>query len=172
MTQKVPLIKLMINGEKRMIKRESVEPECSCLCSNQTRISASSISEARERILAMALKKNVGNIERAASVLIGGIALAQAIRGQRGAGFRSLAGSTGAALLWRGVSGNCPLYSSLEIDRSTQKPIKPQSTIERSAAVNKPMEEVMSFMVVPLLAFRRTEPRRPAFDGAHSASAM
>ncbi|ESQ39586.1 hypothetical protein EUTSA_v10000882mg [Eutrema salsugineum] len=37
-TQKVPLIKLMINREKRMIKRESIEPQCSCLCSNQTRI--------------------------------------------------------------------------------------------------------------------------------------
>ncbi|KAF8080145.1 hypothetical protein N665_0972s0006 [Sinapis alba] len=37
-TQKVPLIKLMINREKRMIKRESNEDQCSCLCSNQTRI--------------------------------------------------------------------------------------------------------------------------------------
>ncbi|CAH2046402.1 unnamed protein product [Thlaspi arvense] len=37
-TQKVPLIKLMINREKRMIKRESNEGQCSCLCSNQTGI--------------------------------------------------------------------------------------------------------------------------------------
>ncbi|CAA7014790.1 unnamed protein product [Microthlaspi erraticum] len=37
-TQKIPLIKLMINREKRMIKREANDPQCSCLCSNQTSI--------------------------------------------------------------------------------------------------------------------------------------
>uniref|UniRef100_A0A1J3E2Q6 Putative arabinosyltransferase ARAD2 n=1 Tax=Noccaea caerulescens TaxID=107243 RepID=A0A1J3E2Q6_NOCCA len=37
-THKLPLIKLMINREKRMIKREANEPHCSCLCSNQSTI--------------------------------------------------------------------------------------------------------------------------------------
>ncbi|XP_010441807.1 PREDICTED: probable arabinosyltransferase ARAD2 [Camelina sativa] len=37
-TQKIPLIKLMINREKRMIKREGSVPQCSCLCSNLTGI--------------------------------------------------------------------------------------------------------------------------------------
>ncbi|KFK31599.1 hypothetical protein AALP_AA6G133800 [Arabis alpina] len=37
-TQKMPLIKLMINREKRIIKREVIDPQCSCLCSNQTGI--------------------------------------------------------------------------------------------------------------------------------------
>ncbi|CAN1225339.1 Probable arabinosyltransferase ARAD1 [Linum grandiflorum] len=35
-TQKLPMIRLMINRDKRVIKRESSEPDCSCLCTNQT----------------------------------------------------------------------------------------------------------------------------------------
>lgn len=34
--QKLPLIKLMINREKRLVKRDSIEPDCSCLCTNQS----------------------------------------------------------------------------------------------------------------------------------------
>ncbi|KAL0407583.1 UNVERIFIED_CONTAM: putative arabinosyltransferase A [Sesamum latifolium] len=33
---KLPLIKLMINRDKRIVLRDSVEPDCSCLCSNQS----------------------------------------------------------------------------------------------------------------------------------------
>lgn len=39
-SQKLPLIKLMINREKRLIHRDGDEPDCSCLCSNQTGIKA------------------------------------------------------------------------------------------------------------------------------------
>jgi len=35
---KLPLIKLMINRDKRLVKRELPEPDCSCLCSNQSGI--------------------------------------------------------------------------------------------------------------------------------------
>ncbi|XP_060192241.1 probable arabinosyltransferase ARAD1 isoform X1 [Lycium barbarum] len=35
---KLPLVKLMINRDKRLVKRELTEPDCSCLCSNQTGI--------------------------------------------------------------------------------------------------------------------------------------
>ncbi|KAF7121221.1 hypothetical protein RHSIM_Rhsim13G0128900 [Rhododendron simsii] len=35
---KLPLIKLMINRDKRLVKRELLEPDCSCLCSNQSGI--------------------------------------------------------------------------------------------------------------------------------------
>ncbi|KAK8626570.1 hypothetical protein V6N13_134211 [Hibiscus sabdariffa] len=35
-SQKLPLIKYMINRDKRLVKRELSEPNCSCLCSNQT----------------------------------------------------------------------------------------------------------------------------------------
>ncbi|XP_023638876.1 probable arabinosyltransferase ARAD2 isoform X2 [Capsella rubella] len=43
-TQKIPLIKLMINRGKRMIKREGSDPQCSCLCSNLTGIIHGSLS--------------------------------------------------------------------------------------------------------------------------------
>ncbi|CAI0392692.1 unnamed protein product [Linum tenue] len=35
-SQKLPLIKLMINRDKRLIKRDLSEPDCSCLCTNKT----------------------------------------------------------------------------------------------------------------------------------------
>lgn len=35
-SQKLPLIKIMINREKRLVRRESSEPVCSSLCTNQT----------------------------------------------------------------------------------------------------------------------------------------
>ncbi|KAL8107533.1 putative arabinosyltransferase ARAD1 [Apium graveolens] len=37
-SSKLPLIKLMINRDKRLVKREFTEPDCSCLCSNKTGI--------------------------------------------------------------------------------------------------------------------------------------
>ncbi|KAJ0017270.1 hypothetical protein Pint_12258 [Pistacia integerrima] len=40
-SQKLPLIKLMINRDRRLIKRELSEPDCSCLCSNKTGIISS-----------------------------------------------------------------------------------------------------------------------------------
>ncbi|CAL1402429.1 unnamed protein product [Linum trigynum] len=35
-SQKLPLIKLMINRDKRLIKRDLTEPDCSCLCTSLT----------------------------------------------------------------------------------------------------------------------------------------
>ncbi|XP_052203277.1 probable arabinosyltransferase ARAD1 [Diospyros lotus] len=35
---KLPLIKLMINRDKRLVKRDLPDPDCSCLCSNQSGI--------------------------------------------------------------------------------------------------------------------------------------
>ncbi|GLT77801.1 hypothetical protein SLA2020_493580 [Shorea laevis] len=40
-SQKLPLIKLMINRDKRLVKKGSSEPTCSCLCPNRTRIISS-----------------------------------------------------------------------------------------------------------------------------------
>lgn len=37
-SMKLPLIKLMINRDKRLVKRELTEPDCSCICSNQSGI--------------------------------------------------------------------------------------------------------------------------------------
>lgn len=35
-SQKLPLIKLMSNRDKRLVLRNATEPNCSCLCTNQT----------------------------------------------------------------------------------------------------------------------------------------
>lgn len=40
-SQKVPLIKLMANRDRRLVKKGSDEPNCSCLCSNKTGIISS-----------------------------------------------------------------------------------------------------------------------------------
>ncbi|CAA2998646.1 probable arabinosyltransferase ARAD1 [Olea europaea subsp. europaea] len=39
-SSKVPLIKLMANRDKRLVVRELAEPDCSCLCSNQSGVHA------------------------------------------------------------------------------------------------------------------------------------
>ncbi|XP_059440225.1 probable arabinosyltransferase ARAD1 [Corylus avellana] len=35
-SQKLPLIKLMVNRDKRLVRRGLTEPDCSCVCSNQS----------------------------------------------------------------------------------------------------------------------------------------
>ncbi|CAK9162458.1 unnamed protein product, partial [Ilex paraguariensis] len=35
---KLPHIKLIMNRDKRLVKRDLTEPDCSCLCSNQSGI--------------------------------------------------------------------------------------------------------------------------------------
>ncbi|KAL8507415.1 hypothetical protein ACS0TY_018100 [Phlomoides rotata] len=35
-SQKLPLIQLMSNRDKRIVRRDLIEPDCSCLCSNQS----------------------------------------------------------------------------------------------------------------------------------------
>ncbi|CAO2842142.1 unnamed protein product [Amaranthus hypochondriacus] len=40
-SSKVPLVKLMINRDKRLVRRELSQPDCSCVCSNQTDVSSS-----------------------------------------------------------------------------------------------------------------------------------
>ena len=37
-SQKLPLVNLMKNRDKRLVKRDLTEPDCSCLCSNQSGI--------------------------------------------------------------------------------------------------------------------------------------
>ncbi|KAK6917012.1 Exostosin, GT47 domain [Dillenia turbinata] len=38
---KLPLVKLITNRDKRLVKRDLTESDCSCICSNQTRITSS-----------------------------------------------------------------------------------------------------------------------------------
>jgi hypothetical protein len=95
----------------------------------------------------MAPKVNVGTFERTASVVLGGLALSQAISSKKGAVARSAAGSTALALLWRGLSGHCPAYSLAGLSTAKAPKTKPQTWIERSALVNLPLEEVAAYLV-------------------------
>ncbi|RZA26590.1 MAG: DUF2892 domain-containing protein [Proteobacteria bacterium] len=94
----------------------------------------------------MAPKVNVGTFERTASVVLGGLALTQAISSKKSIVARGAAGSTALALLWRGLSGNCPAYSVMGMSSSKSPLTKPQTWIERSALVNLPLEEVTAYL--------------------------
>ncbi|HYG64428.1 MAG TPA: YgaP-like transmembrane domain [Thermoanaerobaculia bacterium] len=63
--------------------------------------------------------RNVGNVERWASVL-GGAALAALALRRRSKGAMGLAALAGAPLLWRGATGHCAVYQKLGIDRGGQ----------------------------------------------------
>lgn len=93
------------------------------------------------------MQKNVAGLERLASVLIGGISLSQTFRGERNAVVRAATAGVGLGLLFRGVSGHCPVYERLDL--KTYK--GPQVShgplpLERSTLVNLPIEEVRSFL--------------------------
>jgi uncharacterized membrane protein len=77
-----------------------------------------SIRTAQNIRQAMELRRNVGTTERWVSLLGGGAALAEGIRRRGPAG--GLLGLVGGFLLFRGMSGHCPLYGRLHI--STTRP--------------------------------------------------
>jgi len=92
------------------------------------------------------MERNVAGIERIASIVLGGLSLTQALNSNRSAATKAAAGSMGLALLWRGATGSCPLYKTL--DFATYHPnsqVAPQ-LLERSALVNLPIDEVRSFL--------------------------
>lgn len=93
---------------------------------------------------------NVGKVERTASLVLGGLALAQAFQNSKGLVTRAASGSAGLALLWRGLSGNCPVYSGLNLSSEQVQPNKPQTWIERSALVNRSLTEVQAGLEGPL----------------------
>ena len=107
--------------------------------------------------------RNVGALERGASVTVGAALLAFGLGERRGLVSLFL-GAAGAYLGWRGVTGRCPLYDALDystadvedegrlgggahVDRSTQGTV----------TVNRPVEEVYAF-------WRRLE-NMPRFSG-------
>ncbi len=95
-------------------------------------------------------RTNVGSIERWASLLTGGILVAG------GANTRDPVGQAtclalGGALLWRGASGNCALYSAAGIDTAHEKG---EATavraghgfkVEESVTINKPANQLYAY---------------------------
>jgi hypothetical protein len=63
--------------------------------------------------------RNLGKMERWASVL-GGAALAAYALRRRGKGSLGLAAALGAPLMWRGATGHCSVYEKLGIDRNPE----------------------------------------------------
>lgn len=96
--------------------------------------------------------RNVGQAERVLSIAAGGLLIAVAIR-RRGV-WGALAASLGGELLYRAISGTCPVYGALGIDTSgTQGSKNPLASVpygrgvrvEHSIAVKRPAAELYRY---------------------------
>jgi len=85
---------------------------------------------------------NVSNFERAASAAIGGFLIFNSLGKIFRAPLRSISRiGAGSALLYRGLSGYCPVYDQMHIDGSKSSSVNMLTTF----TVNKPREEVYNF---------------------------
>lgn len=96
------------------------------------------------------MQQNVGNIERWASLLTGGI-FAVGAATSKSATCQLVCGTIGAGLLARGLTGTCALYGAMGIDTSHERP---EGTavraghgykIEESIRVERPADELWSY---------------------------
>lgn len=98
-------------------------------------------------------KKNVGSVERVASVALGSLALWSAWR-SISQGFRPIRTTTGtlgmvaaAGLLWRGTTGNCPIYDQVGLDtRELADKAQRQFRMVRSIVINAPIDGVKQIL--------------------------
>lgn len=92
---------------------------------------------------------NVAGPERAASGVLGGLLAAYVLR-ERSLGSLALA-ALGGALLYRGLTGHCPLYDVLglntseETDEHLAHALHHGVHIERTLTIDKPVAEVYAF---------------------------
>ncbi|HYF62127.1 MAG TPA: SRPBCC family protein [Herpetosiphonaceae bacterium] len=105
----------------------------------------------------MSTKINVNNAERLSSVLLGSALVSfGAVRRAGPLSLISIAG--GAPLLWRGLTGNCPVYNALDINSASPEEInaganaKPAGVpagkgikVSQHVTINKPPAEVFRF---------------------------
>ncbi len=92
---------------------------------------------------------NVGQAERLASIAGGGLLALYGLSRESFAGLGLAV--AGAALVYRGMTGHCPLYESLGV--STAAPWSPVSSVtagrgmrvEQSVTINRPAEELYRF---------------------------
>ncbi len=94
--------------------------------------------------------KNVGNLERGASVLAGSILIYTGLRKRSWAGL-SL-GALGAGLIARGISGHCGAYRALGVRTTAEDETNHVSVpygegirVDKTVTVNKPRFEVYAF---------------------------
>lgn len=91
-------------------------------------------------------RTNVGRMERAASVL-GGAALVAFGLSRRSRGGLGTA-ATGAGIMLRGLTGYCPLYDSLGVDRAAPgegASPRPGIWIERETIIDEPVDTLYAF---------------------------
>src|SRR5436309_16071413 len=83
---------------------------------------------------------NVGEAERWASALTGGLLLFHGLRKKSLGGLATAA--AGGSLLYRGITGHCDLYAALGINTACSHKIHPANRslhVEKSIVVNKPI---------------------------------
>lgn len=92
---------------------------------------------------------NIGGGERAVSIAAGAILAAIGIARRSGPGL--LTAAVGGALLYRGVSGRCPVYRALEINTSAraddleERIARRGIHVEQAFLINRPPEELYQY---------------------------
>jgi uncharacterized membrane protein len=83
--------------------------------------------------------QNVSNFERGLSIGIGALLVYSAIRNFKKTPVRAIFRSAlGAAMVFRGAAGNCPVYSALDVDGTKTTSVNMRTTF----VVNRPRNEV------------------------------
>jgi uncharacterized membrane protein len=105
---------------------------------------------------------NVGNFERAASALLGGALFAFGLR--RGGTSSALFGVLGGSLVYRGLSGHCPIYQRLGVDAAhleqrnsdpaTGAPEFDAPEVQRSITIRRPAAELYALWQKPEIQAR------------------
>lgn len=83
-------------------------------------------------------EQNVGDVERVLSSMVGGVLLLSALRSPTPGSAARLVGGT--ALLHRGVTGHCYLYSAM--GRDTASPSTERAAVQHSITIGKSPEEL------------------------------
>lgn len=86
-------------------------------------------------------EQNVGRTERILSAALGSWMVISAFGSNRSISGRSSRAGIGAYLLYRGISGNCGIYSAMGMKKQQSEAIE----LSTSLTVNKPKEEVFSY---------------------------
>lgn len=84
---------------------------------------------------------NVSRNERIVSITLGSVVLLRGLfSGKKSTLGRVTQSATGAGMLWRGLSGYCPLYE--KIGRQSLSELAASRSMEKSITIHKPIEEV------------------------------
>ena len=87
------------------------------------------------------LEQNVGQVERIVSAALGSWLVLSSLGRKKTLIGRTSKLSLGGYLLYRGISGNCPVYTALGINGESSKAVE----LRTSITVNKPREEVYRY---------------------------